>query len=211
MIMVTHRISSFYFMKAVDSMIHRHNIRLDVAAATFMAVGGSAPEIFINFYSSLMLQTDLGLGTILGSGAFNSMCLIGICGVAAKQELSLSWWPLVRDFFFYTLMLAWVSVIMFGAEAQWWEALILLLLYTTYIVFMYYNTEIERFVKKQLGLPFEDDNGTAGSASTRSYSIRRYSITSLKPYIPQQLNFTKGVLGLVSRNTFISSVERKNS
>ena len=88
-------------MKCIDTIIARYNIRLDVAAATLMAIGNSAPEIFVSFFSVLLLNSDLGLGTILGSGAFNSMFLIGICGVVALNPLSLQWWPLLRDFVFY--------------------------------------------------------------------------------------------------------------
>ena len=56
-----------------------------VANLTLMALGSSAPEIMLsiievlknNFYAG-----DLGPGTIVGSAAFNLMCITGICIMA---------------------------------------------------------------------------------------------------------------------------------
>jgi len=88
-ILAQHRLTETYFMTTIETIIEKYNIRLDVAAATLMAIGNSAPEIFVSFFSVLLINSDLGLGTILGSGAFNSMFLIGICGVVAPHALSL--------------------------------------------------------------------------------------------------------------------------
>ncbi len=52
---------------------HRYNVYLfqlgisdDVAGATFMAAGGSAPEFFTSIFGVFVTQNNVGVGTIVG-------------------------------------------------------------------------------------------------------------------------------------------------
>merc|ERR1711924_109802 len=98
----------------------------DVAGATFMAAGGSAPELFTSLIGTLILKNDVGFGTIVGSAVFNVLFVIGLCGFAAKEPIKLSWWPLARDCTYYIVAL---SVLALFAKTEkkirLWEALIL--------------------------------------------------------------------------------------
>lgn len=57
----------------------------DVAAATFMAVATSSPELFINIISTFVTKSDLGIGTIVGSAMFNTLGVGAIGGLAASK------------------------------------------------------------------------------------------------------------------------------
>ncbi|XP_047667784.1 sodium/potassium/calcium exchanger 4-like isoform X2 [Tachysurus fulvidraco] len=59
------------------------NLSEDVAGATLMAAGTSAPEIFISTISEFFTQADVGVKTIIGSGLFNILFITGLCGIAA--------------------------------------------------------------------------------------------------------------------------------
>lgn len=49
----------------------------DVAAATFMAVATTTPEFFTNVISTFITESDVGLGTIIGSLFFNTLGVAG--------------------------------------------------------------------------------------------------------------------------------------
>jgi hypothetical protein len=53
----------------------------DVAGATIMAIGTSSPELFINIVGTFITQGDIGVGTIVGSAAFNILAAPACCGL----------------------------------------------------------------------------------------------------------------------------------
>ena len=59
----------------------------DVAGATFMAAGGSAPELFTSIIGVFIAKSDVGIGTIVGSAVFNILFVIAACAFAAKEAL----------------------------------------------------------------------------------------------------------------------------
>uniref|UniRef100_A0A8C9V3Q1 Solute carrier family 24 member 3 n=1 Tax=Scleropages formosus TaxID=113540 RepID=A0A8C9V3Q1_SCLFO len=75
----------------------------DVAGATFMAAGSSAPELFTSIIGVFITKGDVGVGTIVGSAVFNILCIIGICGIFAGQVIRLCCWALLRDSVYYTM------------------------------------------------------------------------------------------------------------
>lgn len=66
-----------YFVPALEEMSERWNISEDVAGATFMAAGGSAPELFTSILGVFVAQSNVGFGTIVGSAVFNVLFVIG--------------------------------------------------------------------------------------------------------------------------------------
>lgn len=139
-----------FFVPSLDVIIEKLDITDDVAGATFMAAGGSAPELFTSVIGVFVSFDDVGIGTIVGSAVFNILFVIGMCALFSKTVLALTWWPLFRDCSFYSASL--LALIYFFRDnlIYWWEALILFTLYLAYVSFMKWNVEVERFVKKIL-------------------------------------------------------------
>lgn len=54
-----------------------------MAAATFMSVATSTPELFTNLIGTFITQSDLGVGTIVGSSMFNTLGVAAIGSLAA--------------------------------------------------------------------------------------------------------------------------------
>ena len=136
-----------FFVPSLEIIIERLEISEDVAGATFMAAGGSAPELFTSIIGVFISRTDVGIGTIVGSAVFNILFVIGMCAVFSKNLLKLTWWPLFRDVTFYSIDL--ILLIVFFADdlIQWWESLILFSCYFCYVIFMKYNHNIENVIK----------------------------------------------------------------
>merc|ERR1719440_529500 len=92
-----------YFVPTLDVIIERWGISDDVAGATFMAAGGSAPELFTSVIGVFIAVSDVGIGTIVGSAVFNILFVIGACGLIVgftidkktkkPMVLQLTWYP----------------------------------------------------------------------------------------------------------------------
>mmetsp|Transcript_2377 Transcript_2377/g.5036 ORF Transcript_2377/g.5036 Transcript_2377/m.5036 type:complete len:711 (+) Transcript_2377:266-2398(+) len=143
-----------YFTGALDTMVDRWNIKPDVAGATFMAAGGSAPELFTSLIGATISESDVGFGTIVGSAVFNVLFVIGLCGFAASEPIKLTWWPLARDCTYYIFGLSLLALFAkTGGEIELWEACILFIGYICYCTLMYFNENIEALVMKTPLLP----------------------------------------------------------
>lgn len=60
----------------------------DVAAATFMSVATSAPELFVNIIGTFITKSDIGIGTVVGSSMFNTLGVASLGGLFAS---TVSW------------------------------------------------------------------------------------------------------------------------
>lgn len=147
MLLGLNTVCDLYFTGALDEMVNKWDIKPDVAGATFMAAGGSAPELFTSLIGATISPSDVGFSTIVGSAVFNVLFVIGLCGFAAKEPIKLTWWPLARDCTYY---IAGLSVLALfaktGNKVELWEAIILFLGYIGYCVLMYYNPILEEKV-----------------------------------------------------------------
>lgn len=149
-----------FFVPALEEISSEHhlNLSMDVAGATLMAAGGSAPELFTSFVGTFQ-QSDIGIGTIVGSAVFNVLFVIGCCSMLSKEVLTLTWWPLFRDSVYYAIGLLVLSIlvgVLGNGTVVWYEALILLLMYVGYVVLMGYNRRLyKKLTGKELALAGE--------------------------------------------------------
>uniref|UniRef100_A0A8C5D0R2 Sodium/potassium/calcium exchanger 1 n=1 Tax=Gadus morhua TaxID=8049 RepID=A0A8C5D0R2_GADMO len=139
-----------FFVPALGVITDQLAISDDVAGATFMAAGGSAPELFTSLIGVFIAHSNVGIGTIVGSAVFNILFVIGMCALVSKEMLHLTWWPLFRDVSFYILGLFLLIIFFLDNFIMWWESATLLAGYTLYVCFMKYNVELERAFKSQL-------------------------------------------------------------
>ncbi|XP_054892814.1 sodium/potassium/calcium exchanger 1-like isoform X2 [Poeciliopsis prolifica] len=139
-----------FFVPALEVIAAKLEISDDVAGATFMAAGGSAPELFTSLIGVFISHSNVGIGTIVGSAVFNILFVIGMCAVFSREMLHLTWWPLFRDVTFYILDLIMLIVFFLDNVIWWWESVMLVLGYMSYVTFMKFNSQIERTFKGQL-------------------------------------------------------------
>ena len=145
-----------FFVPALEVIIEELNISEDVAGATFMAAGGSAPELFTSFVGVFISRTDVGIGTIVGSAVFNILFVIAACALVSKTVLTLTWWPLFRDVSFYIVSLILLMIFFLDNQIEWWEALVLFLWYIAYVTFMKYNQFFEGKMHRKKAKPTEE-------------------------------------------------------
>ncbi|XP_030621702.1 sodium/potassium/calcium exchanger 1 [Chanos chanos] len=139
-----------FFVPTLAVITDKLEISDDVAGATFMAAGGSAPELFTSLIGVFISHSNVGIGTIVGSAVFNILFVIGMCALFSREILHLTWWPLFRDVSFYILDLIMLIIFFLDNHIMWWESIMLVTGYATYVFFMKFNVQIERAFKAQL-------------------------------------------------------------
>ncbi|GAB1288621.1 Solute carrier family 24 (sodium/potassium/calcium exchanger), member 2 [Apodemus speciosus] len=139
-----------FFVPSLTVITEKLGISDDVAGATFMAAGGSAPELFTSLIGVFIAHSNVGIGTIVGSAVFNILFVIGMCALFSREILNLTWWPLFRDVSFYIIDLIMLIIFFLDNVIMWWESLLLLTAYFAYVVFMKFNVQVEKWVKQMI-------------------------------------------------------------
>ena len=147
-----------------------------MAGATFMAAGGSAPELFTSIIGVFIAFSDVGIGTIVGSAVFNILFVIGMCALFSKTVLHLTWWPLLRDCTFYSISLVTLILFFMDEIIYWFEALTLLGIYATYVLFMKYNANAELAFRKIIGNNKVHETQLVNNVSTYLHGISGVNI-----------------------------------
>ncbi|XP_022255030.1 sodium/potassium/calcium exchanger 4-like, partial [Limulus polyphemus] len=145
-----------YFIASLEECSLRLNLSDDVAGATFMAAGSSAPELFTAVLGVFVAKGDVGTATIVGSAVFNVLFVIGICGIFAGRVIILNWWPLFRDSSYYALTVVVLIIIIYDNTVSWYESLIMLIFYVIYILLLKFNTELRQLVSSKVSFLQED-------------------------------------------------------
>ncbi|XP_062245028.1 sodium/potassium/calcium exchanger 1-like [Platichthys flesus] len=139
-----------FFVPALGVITDKLAISDDVAGATFLAAGRSAPKFFAYVIGVFIGHSNVGIGTIVGSAVFNILFVIGMCALLSREVLHLTWWPLFRDVSFYILALILLIIFFLDNVIMWWESMMLVASYCLYVIFMKFNVQLERAFKSQL-------------------------------------------------------------
>eukprot|EP00164_Ancoracysta_twista_P006337 GFYU01008803.1.p1 GENE.GFYU01008803.1~~GFYU01008803.1.p1 ORF type:complete len:579 (-),score=165.85 GFYU01008803.1:474-2210(-) len=131
-----------YFVASLEKICEALDLSEDVAGATFMAAGSSAPELFTSIIGVFFAKSDVGIGTIVGSAVFNILIIIAVSAALAGTVLHLDWRPLARDCSFYSASIILLVIIFIDHQVDTYEAVILLCCYVAYLVFMKFNEQI---------------------------------------------------------------------
>jgi K+-dependent Na+/Ca+ exchanger-like protein len=106
----------------------------DMAGATLMAIGSSAPELFVAIIAIFKPggHSDIGIGTIVGSALFNLLVIVGAVGFV--KSTTLVWQPVVRDLIFYALAILALFYVLDNGHVSMVEAGVFLALYVVYVL-----------------------------------------------------------------------------
>ncbi len=122
-----------FFVPSLEQIAKKFKMSSEVAGATIMAVGSSAPELFTAIFAVLKAKEaiDIGAGTIVGSAIFNILVIIGVSSLYTKAKLA--WQPVIRDLVFYAISILALLFAFYDGNINLLESLGLILLYVVYI------------------------------------------------------------------------------
>ncbi|KAI5129353.1 Sodium/Potassium/Calcium Exchanger 5 [Manis pentadactyla] len=138
-----------YFLPSLEIISDSLGLSQDVAGATFMAAGSSAPELVTAFLGVFITQGDIGISTILGSAVYNLLGICAACGLLSNAVSTLSCWPLFRDCAAYAVSIAAVLGIIFDNQVYWYEGILLLLIYGLYVLVLCFDIKINQYIIKK--------------------------------------------------------------
>ncbi|XP_054267960.1 sodium/potassium/calcium exchanger 3-like isoform X2 [Macrosteles quadrilineatus] len=139
-----------YFLPSVDCICQDLSLSQDVAGATFMALATCTPELFTNLIGTFLTESDLGVGTVVGSAVFNTLGVPACGGLAATTVIRLQVYPLARDCIIYSTVIGVLAVLLWDEKIYWYESVILIVLYFCYCVIMFCDGKITKAAKKVL-------------------------------------------------------------
>lgn len=174
------------FVPALEIIADKWELSNDVAGATLMAAGGSAPELFTSLFGAFG-RSEVGFSTIVGSAVFNVLFVIGMCAMftpAKYSPLKLTWWPLARDCSYYILTLLMLVVWMSDGKVDLYEALLQFLLYAGYVLLMAKSEKLEAKVKEYLARSAKVAQSPVGSDDkhvSAAVEDARYEPTAGRP------------------------------
>jgi K+-dependent Na+/Ca+ exchanger-like protein len=133
-------ITDEFFIISLDEVSTRLALPSDVAGASLMAMGSSAPELCIALvavFTAGGAHSDVGMGTIVGSAVFNILVITGASAIAAGH-LDITTSGVERDIIFYLGSVAMLMYVFWSGDILPWEAWMMVGAYAIYLVLLWY-------------------------------------------------------------------------
>jgi K+-dependent Na+/Ca+ exchanger-like protein len=130
-------ITDGFFIPSLDRIAERWRMPPDVAGASLMAMGSSAPELSIALFALFGdggAHSDVGIGTIVGSAVFNILVITGISAMARDAKITLP--AIIRDTVFYLVSILVLLVVFWDGQITAPDALLFVTIYAAYLVFL---------------------------------------------------------------------------
>ena len=151
-------IAADHLCNAMETLCDHLKLPEDVGGATFMALGGSIPEICVNTIVSVKQaasgsalspadaqemkdQVNLGVGAILGSGLI-AFLAIPACCILFVGEVTLKRRPFLRDVVFYLLCLLCLGFAVHAQTVKWGLAVSFILVYCLYVATIVFGRRV---------------------------------------------------------------------
>lgn len=129
-------ITEEYFIPSLENIAGWLKMPSNVAGATLLAFGSSAPELFTSLMTLLILgsRPAFGVGNIIGSALFQILVVIGFA--ALLRSATLAWRPVVRDGAVYGLAVVLLFFFVRDNRLTLLEGGIMVGAYGAYLVFL---------------------------------------------------------------------------
>ena len=128
-------ITDKFFIPSLDEISRRLKLSDEVAGASLMAIGSSAPELAIALmalFTAGGAHSDVGIGTIVGSAVFNILVITGVSAVVAGG-LHIHIFAVGRDIVYYLISILYLGLVFFDGQVSLIEALLGLVGYGVYM------------------------------------------------------------------------------
>ncbi len=131
-------ITDEFFIISLDQISQRLKLPNNVAGASLMAMGSSAPELAIALlalFNGGGEHSDLGIGTIVGSAIFNILVITGVSAIVRPAKISLR--VVMRDIIMYVSSIALLLTTFADGSITLLEAASFIVLYAVYIIILF--------------------------------------------------------------------------
>jgi K+-dependent Na+/Ca+ exchanger-like protein len=155
-----------YFITSLDQISGKLKLPSNVAGASLMAMGSSAPELAIALLALFNHggeHSDVGIGTIVGSAVFNILVITGVSAIVRPAQITMR--VVVRDIVVYVASIALLLLVTFAdGVITLLEAVAFLGLYAVYLIVLFNwdafapGTEVDMVDNLEAGVHEEHQN-----------------------------------------------------
>jgi cation:H+ antiporter len=168
--------SGSLLVRAGVSIANKLKISPLVSGLTVVALGTSAPELFVSLGAALNGSPDIAIGNVVGSNISNIALVLGVTAMilplpVIKKTVRFDW------FVMFGASLLFLLFAFTDSQIMWWEGLIMLSILVWYISYSIYNSR---------KLVFEVDSETQYNYSW-SISIALMAVASIGLYFGANL------------------------
>ena len=110
-----------------------------VIGLTVVAMGTSMPEFFVSLMSAIKGTSDIAVGNVMGSNAFNTLAIVGITAMVAPMSISRN--TVRKDIPFCVVASLSLLLMCLDGEVSRWDAAIL---FAGFLVFIGYTLYLAR-------------------------------------------------------------------
>lgn len=176
------RVVDLFFISSLDKISKDLRLSSDAAGATLMAMGSSAPELFVALFAVLKPGEHqvIGIGSIVGSAIFNLLVIVGAAAWVKKTKLT--WQPVVRDLIFYSLSVGLLVYFIWDGEFTISEAILFLVLYVFYVIAVVYWRKILPYSDMEIIPEVESPHGEHNKLTRPIDNILRFIFPSEERY-----------------------------
>ncbi len=156
-------ITEEFFIISLDEVARTLKMPNDVAGASLMAIGSSAPELGIAIFAVILggSHADVGVGTIVGSAVFNILVITGASALVAGS-LTIKAGSVERDVAFYLAAVALLLVAFWDGRIVLYEAAAFVVAYVVYLIVLWQwskrNPDVDEHVPHNIMEQLDDDN-----------------------------------------------------
>ncbi|MCY1722685.1 calcium/sodium antiporter [Prolixibacteraceae bacterium Z1-6] len=153
------RVVDLFFISSLDKISKDLRLSSDAAGATLMAVGSSAPELFVALFAVIKPGDHqvIGIGSIVGSAIFNLLAIVG--AAAWVKQAKLTWQPMIRDLVFYAIAVGLLVHVIWDGYFSFHEAILFLIVYVLYVIAVVYWRKILPYSDMDFDDRIEDSHG----------------------------------------------------
>ena len=116
-----------------SALARRMKVPEIIIGLTIVAVGTSAPELFVSLASAIEGTPDMAVGNVVGSNTMNSMLIVGVAAMVAPIAVSKA--TVKKDIPFSVLSSLLLIAIAYDGSLSRWDALILLLVFAAFMTY----------------------------------------------------------------------------
>ena len=122
-----------FLINSLENACKKYNLSQNTQGY-LLAIGSSIPEFATNLMATLTSKSNIGIGAIFGSGAFNLTIGFGIASFFCKNSLKLSFCYFTRDIFVYLCSLFCLNIFLATKRINIYQIMTLILLWPIYIM-----------------------------------------------------------------------------
>ena len=137
-----------YLVPCLKLFIKTNTFDLDTMASTVRPIAVTATETFMSFFATFFGVTDVGISAFLGSNAFTACIERGVLIFFAGSYGEIDWYTSLRDMITYSIVLLAIGLLVSNSEIAITNALLMMLIFFVYWIFMHYNSKIEKYLRK---------------------------------------------------------------